>query len=426
MQTITRRAPEGAARRVCPEMYATQLFLLCCMMYIIGVFGRMSYSAVAVELITSEGFTKSQAGLIGTALFAAYGACQILSGFLGDKIPPRKMVFAGVFGSAVLNLGMGTADDYRGMLVLWAANGVFQSFIWPPVFKVFSEVLPPSYRKRACANAAATNPIATVLTYLFAAFALHALGWRSVFLLSGALMAAASLYWLRRMAWYEREIGAHGQVEHITLTPQEQASGGSLMQVLAVSGVLYALIAAVTHGMLRDGIQAWVPTFMAENFRFGASVSTAMAVLLPLVNITGVFLTKFISRRWIRNELNGTAAFFAVDLLALAALAALCRTSAAGSLIMMMLASTCMIGANVMLINIMPIHFGAIGRASTVTGVLNCSAYIGSALSSYGIGKVADLFGWQAAVCVWLGFSAVSLITALLGARRWGRYRRQI
>ena len=115
-----------------------------------------------------------------------------------------------------------------------------------------------------------------------------------------------------------------------------------------------------------------------------------------------------------------------MDLLALAALAALCRTSAAGSLIMMMLASTCMIGANVMLINIMPIHFGAIGRASTVTGVLNCSAYIGSALSSYGIGKVADLFGWQAAVCVWLGFSAVSLVTALLGARRWGRYRRQI
>ena len=246
------------------------------------------------------------------------------------------------------------------------------------------------------------------------------------FLLSGALMAAASFYWLRRMAWYEREIGAHGQVEHITLTPQEQASGGSLMQVLAMSGVLYALIAAVTHGMLRDGIQAWVPTFMTENFRFGASVSTAMAVLLPLVNITGVFLTKFISRRWIRNELNGTAAFFAVDLLALAVLAALCRTSAAGSLIMMMLASTCMIGANVMLINIMPIHFGAIGRASTVTGVLNCSAYIGSALSSYGIGKVADLFGWQAAVCVWLGFSAVSLVTALLGARRWGRYRRQI
>lgn len=120
MQTITRRAPEGAARRVCPEMYATRLFLLCCMMYIIGVFGRMSYSAVAVELITSEGFTKSQAGLIGTTLFAAYGACQILSGFLRGKIPPRKMVFAGGggVGSAALNPGMGIADDYQGMLVL--------------------------------------------------------------------------------------------------------------------------------------------------------------------------------------------------------------------------------------------------------------------------------------------------------------------
>lgn len=90
MQTITRRAPEGAMRRVCPEMYATRLFLLCCMMYIIGVFGRMSYSAVAVELITSEGFTKSQAGLIGTALFAAYGACQILSGLPWGQDPAAE------------------------------------------------------------------------------------------------------------------------------------------------------------------------------------------------------------------------------------------------------------------------------------------------------------------------------------------------
>ena len=93
---------------------------------------------------------------------------------------------------------------------------------------------------------------------------------------------------------------------------------------------------------------------------------------------------------------------------------------------MMTVASTCMVGSNIMLINLMPIHFGAIGRASSVTGVLNCSAYIGSALSSYGIGKVADLFGWSAAIDVWLGFSVFALVTALLGARRWGKYRHSI
>ena len=246
MQSTTTAACSETTRRVCPEMYATRLFLLCAMTYIIGLFGRMSYAAVTVELILDEGFTKAQAGLIGTALFAVYGVCQFFSGFLGDRIPPKKMVFTGVFGSAVLNIGMGLTADYRMMLVLWSANGVFQSLIWSPVFKVFSEVLPPAYRKRACSNAAATYPLATVITYLFAAIALHTLGWRSVFLLSGVLMVGAAFYWLRRMGWYEREIEAHGQLEHITLTAQEQASGGSLMQVLIVSGVLYAAV-SYTH-----------------------------------------------------------------------------------------------------------------------------------------------------------------------------------
>ena len=103
-----------------------------------------------------------------------------------------------------------------------------------------------------------------------------------------------------------------------------------------------------------------------------------------------------------------------------------CSKYAVPSLILMTIASTCMVGSNIMLINLMPIHFGAIGRASSVTGVLNCSAYLGSALSSYGIGVVADHFGWSAAVLVWLGFSVFALITALMGSRRWGRYRHDI
>ena len=93
---------------------------------------------------------------------------------------------------------------------------------------------------------------------------------------------------------------------------------------------------------------------------------------------------------------------------------------------MMTVASTCMVGSNIMLINLMPIHFGVIGRSSSITGVLNCSAYLGSALSSYGIGVVAEHFGWKGAVLVWVVFSVFAMALALCGARRWGRYRHNI
>ena len=85
------------------------------------------------ELIAREGLSKPQAGLIGTLFFVVYGVCQLLSGFLGDRISPKKLIFTGVTGSALLNLGMGLSGaSYPVMLALWTLNGVFQSLLWSP------------------------------------------------------------------------------------------------------------------------------------------------------------------------------------------------------------------------------------------------------------------------------------------------------
>ena len=115
-----------------------------------------------------------------------------------------------------------------------------------------------------------------------------------------------------------------------------------------------------------------------------------------------------------------------MTIVALSLLGFVCDSSAVASLVLLTVASTCMVGANIMLVNLMPIHFGAIGRASSVTGILNCAAYVGSALSSFGIGAVADSFGWTSAIWVWVAFSMLALLAALGGSGRWGRYERSI
>ncbi|MGN1031638.1 MAG: MFS transporter [Butyricicoccaceae bacterium] len=413
-------------RRVCPEELSTRLFFLCAITYIIALFGRLSYNSVMAELIASEGMTKSAAGLIGTAFCIVYGVCQVLSGMLGDRLSPRIMIFIGVVGSALLNLGMGISHSYQVMLVLWALNGIVQSFVWSPVARIFAEMMPPDQRRKSCSNAAITYPLATVIIYLVASLMLRATGWRPLFLFSGVLMLIAAAFWFVRMGWFERVTAEHGDIETIELGTQEQQASGNLLSIMIVSGVIFAVVGALAHGMLRDGIQSWVPSLMTENFHFSTSISVALAIILPFINISGVFITKAIARRHIKNELNGSAGFFVVTILSLTLLYIVCSKYAVLSLVLMTIASTCMVGSNIMLINLMPIHFGAIGRASSITGVLNCSAYLGSALSSYGIGVVADHFGWSAAVLVWLGFSVFALITALLGARRWGRYRHDI
>lgn len=407
-------------RQVCPERLAGALFALCTVTYIIALFGRMSYSAVMAELIASEGFTKSAAGLVGTALFASYGLCQVLSGFVGDKVSPRILIFTGVLGSGLLNLVMGCVHTLAPMLVIWALNGAFQSLIWSPISRVFAEIMPPSTRRRACANIGVAYPTATILAYLAAALLLRFAKWNTVFFLSGGMMTIAAVVWVWRMGYFERMTKKHGKIEEITLSAQKSDICGSLYRILLVSGAMFAAFGALTSGLLRDGIQSWVPTFMTERFGLSTALSVALAIALPMVNIVGVFVVRWLYEKRITNEMSGAAGFFAAGIVALVLLLpASILGLAAPSLGLMTFISTCMMGASTMFISFMPIHFGLVGRASSATGVLNCCTYIGSALSSYGIGKVAEFFGWNASILCWLLFAVVACLLARLGARKW-------
>ena len=102
------------------------LFWLCWIVYFSTYIGRLNYSASLTEIITSEGFSKGQAGMIGTAFFLPMEQGQFVSGFLGDHLAPKKMVFTGLLVSGLCNLAMAGVKAPRadgGGLVCKAGSG---------------------------------------------------------------------------------------------------------------------------------------------------------------------------------------------------------------------------------------------------------------------------------------------------------------
>lgn len=407
-------------RKVCDFQTAKQLYRLCWITYMISCLGRFNYPAAMAELITAQGFTKAGAGLIGTALFAVYGLCQIVTGTLGDRVDPRKMIAVGLLGSSIINFAMGCASTQPVMLSLWIINGVFQSCMWSPVARIFAEMLPAESRRRAGSSAAATIPVSVMLIYLLAALSIRYFSWRLVFWIPSVLMLAAAFVWIPRMTMIYKRIETCGVVDVNTASKAEKR--GSVVQIIFASGTLLIAVGALSHGLLKDGIQAWLPTFFTEQFHLTTYASTAVSIILPVFNILGVLVTRWLVARFIKNELAGAAAFFGVSFLSLGALAISGAHNSVVTLLTLTIASTAMIGANILVINLIPMHFGAIGRASTMTGILNCSAYAGSALSSFGVGAAVDQYGWGAAICIWIAFAAAACIAMLLGKKKWGRY----
>lgn len=412
-------------KKICTAVQGKKLFWLCWFAYMISCMGRFNYAAAMAELITAEGFSKSGAGLIGTALFGVYGACQIVTGLIGDKMRPKYLIAFGLAGSTIMNFAMGFASAQPVMLAIWIGNGVFQSCMWSPVARLYAEMLPPDMRRNACSNAAATIPTATILIYAMSAFVIRFYSWRWVFWVPAILMGSMFLLWIWQMTAIERDTAQNGMsvpAAEVHLSTQSGSYGGMLL----ASGAILIAWAALSHGLLKDGIQSWLPTFLTESFAMTTYASAAASLLLPILTICGVFFTRWLAARYIKNELLGAGAFFLAAILCLSILAIFGFTNSVVSLIALALAGTAMIGANILLMNLIPMRLGAIGRASSMTGFLNCHAYIGSALSSFGVGAAVERWGWNAAIWIWLGFAVFALLCVCGNAHRWKQFCKTI
>ena len=404
------------------------LFWLCWIAYFSTYIGRLNYSASLTGIILSEGFSKGQAGMIGTAFFFAYGAGQFVSGFLGDRLAPKKMVFTGLMVSGLCNLAMAGTKSSGLMTAVWCVNGLFQAFIWSPMIRLMYEYYKTETRMKACVSLNSSVPIGTMAAYGLTALVIWLSGWRTMFVLAGAALIGTSLFWITGMKRVERYAAESRKMEEM---PSGETGGSAKAAVnwkslLIQSGFLFLMMALFVQGALKDGVTTWVPTYISETYGLSAILAITSTMVIPVFNLLGVYLASFANIHWFRNEVRTAGAFFVVSAAAILVLRLSSGRSMAVSFLMLALATTAMMAVNTMLIAVLPSYFGVIGRASSVSGLLNSSVYAGGAVSTYGLGALSVALGWHATIVIWFLMAAVSAVICFLTVRKWIAYRKEV
>jgi len=140
---------------------------------------------------------------------------------------------------------------------------------------------------------------------------------------------------------------------------------------------------------------------------------------LPVFSMIAVYSAGKIYRKFFRSPVTCAAAIFAVGAGSALGLALLSGSSAAASVLLSALLTGCMHGVNLMFISILPTFFRRFGCVSTASGVLNAAVYVGSAVSTYGVAALSDLWGWGATLWIWLGIAVVGTALCLIAIRPW-------
>ena len=162
------------------------IIALCSFVYFVSYFSRKDFAAVMAGMIENGAIGRTNAGLVGTMLFAFYGVGQIVSGYLGDRVKPKRVILLGLSTTTVCNALMPFATEWM-MVVIWGVNGLAQAMLWPPIVKILSTYL--DHKSYVTANLVVTAAahVSTVILYTFVPICLEFMSWETVFFTASVL-----------------------------------------------------------------------------------------------------------------------------------------------------------------------------------------------------------------------------------------------
>ena len=396
---------------------------LCTVAYFASYFSRKTFSVVMVEMLEKEVLSRSVAGMVGTALFIFYGLGQLISGYLGDKIAPKYLMFSGLMISAVCNLLLPLCSNQYLMIPVWAVNGFAQALLWPPIVRILSDNL--SHEKYVTANLIVTcgAHVSTIILYLYAPICISFMSWESVFFTSTVFCVVVGAIFLIAMSFVVSSDKGESGAKKGAIS----SDGEPLFGVFKRSGVLMIFACIIAMGFMRDGIESWLPTLYSEAFGRDSSESILVSVALPIFSIISLFAVRIIHKgKVFNNEVRGAGILFALSVALCIPLCflisldnAVCRVIC---LLLAGIVCACMHSCNFLLISCVPGRLAKTGRASTVGGFCNACTYVGAAGSMFGIALVSNHLGWSATVLFWIGICAFGVFFSVLAFKKYTKF----
>ena len=130
--------------------------------YALFYFVRKNFSIVMPALESELGLSKAKLGLFLTLNGVNYGVCRFVNRFFADRLSRKKMMAAGLFLSAVVNILIGLSPQMDGLFnlldaegkattglvvligSLWLINGYTQGMGYPPCGSLMAHWIKPS------------------------------------------------------------------------------------------------------------------------------------------------------------------------------------------------------------------------------------------------------------------------------------------
>ncbi len=386
------------------------VLLLCFSTYLTAYLMRVNLSAAIPQMETQLALPSTMLGLMSSSFFIVYAFGQLLNGIVADLVSPFRFVLLGLIGTVCANLLISRSTNFTFIMILWTANGFFQSIFWACLTRILSVSF--TEEKRSLVAMVMCSPAvgAFLITWVLLGKTLEGKSW-SLFFLIPALIGAVTL-----VIW----AAASGKAKDIPLTKQRfsLAAFRQCLRTIAEKKIYFYMFVCLCLGFVKESISVWGPSIAGQLLGFDVKASTSVLLLIPLANFGGMFLAKRLIDRFHGNETKTLVILF-VCMAAGNLLLFLCSGHAAAATVLLLAEVSAMAyGCNSILLSFIPLSFAKYGIVSTAVGMFDFCSYLGAAASSAVMGAILTHGDWRFAALVWAGLAVLAIGLCLLAKKK--------
>jgi sugar phosphate permease len=208
--------------------------------------------------------------------------------------------------------------------------------------------------------------------------------------------------------------------ESVTAPP---AIGDILRTLFRSPRLRWAALTCTFASMIKDGLNLWAPTLLADGLGMRVERAAWAASVLPLLGLAGSALAGWSSDRFFRSRespgIVGLSLLIALAMLGLIATTGGALPSAGEALaLVVLLLGVCgvaMYGINSLLLTSLPLSFA---NVAAVAGFLDFASYVGGGISGLAAGQLLGGPGWAAVFAYWLAATVMAMVGGLVLGRQ--------
>ena len=415
--------------------------------YALFYFVRKNFSIAMPALEAELGLSKMQLGIFLTLNGIIYGFSRFVNGFIADRVSRKRMMAAGLFFSAVVNILIGLSPQVNGIFhllneegkataglvyfigSLWLINGYMQGMGYPPCASLMAHWIKPSElaTKQSIWNSSHSIGAGLVVllcgTLILKGYGYNA--WQWCFFIPAILAIGGAFLLLFGLVDTPASVGLpdpeemDGLKKSHTETKAESDSTLELVLRKLVFGNPLIWILAVANFcvyVIRFTILDWGSMFLTQYK--GMSIDTASMVVASseiVGGIVGTLLAGWITDHVFQSRAHRTCFVFLVAAtICFALFWKMPQDKGMLSIICIIMSSFFIYGPQALL-GIAASNQATKRAAASANGILGIFGYASTAVSGIAFGMLADKFGWNSVFEISIIFGVVgSVVIALM------------